>query len=342
MGLTGVMNKLKNASAEQLAQLFPNIRGLRGFIAALTDATGFAKDLEVMTNRLGSTQEAYGKIADTTAFALERWNQAVSVLKGLLTEGLLSGFKRFIDTFVDGMAAIRAVDPGILQLQKDILDTRKKLEAAQKGGFAASIANIFSPFLPSEEELKERLRQQTNLFRLLTKGITAPERVEKPKVEDIVPIPDAADIKRLKDYKEAIGPIFEMMPEGLFAQGGAGKSLKGAWSGDIFREQAEAAATAVTDLQRELVFVGDDIVMGWSNTMSGLMQGTMNFRDFSRQMFADVTSSFIGMASRIAAEKLFGATLGKASFFGGGGGGWGLENPTDYKYRVSGRKALMG
>lgn len=67
-GLRGVMLKLVDAESEQLAQIFPNIRGLLGFSAALGDAERFAEDLVFMENRLGLTHEALAKITATTSF----------------------------------------------------------------------------------------------------------------------------------------------------------------------------------------------------------------------------------------------------------------------------------
>lgn len=71
-GLRGVMQKLVNAESEQLAQIFPNIRGLIGFSAALGDAEGFAEDLVFMEERLGKTQEALEKQTNTLSFV---WGQ---------------------------------------------------------------------------------------------------------------------------------------------------------------------------------------------------------------------------------------------------------------------------
>ncbi|GAJ20724.1 unnamed protein product, partial [marine sediment metagenome] len=69
-GLTGVMGKLTNATAEQLAAIFPNIRGLKGMAAALGDAEGYAKSYALMLNSAGLTQEAFAKQSATLNFKL--------------------------------------------------------------------------------------------------------------------------------------------------------------------------------------------------------------------------------------------------------------------------------
>ncbi len=76
-GLTGVMEKLTDAEAEQLAQIFPNIRGLAGMSAALGDTEGFTKSLQTVTESAGLTQEAYGKQTDTAAHDLNVFKQEV-------------------------------------------------------------------------------------------------------------------------------------------------------------------------------------------------------------------------------------------------------------------------
>jgi len=74
-GLRGVMLKLVDAESEQLAQIFPNIRGLVGFSAALGDAEGYAKDLDLMLNRGGLTLQAFDKITATVQHAFKQLKQ---------------------------------------------------------------------------------------------------------------------------------------------------------------------------------------------------------------------------------------------------------------------------
>jgi len=69
-GLVGVFQKINHLSAEQVAVLFPNIRGLKGVAAALQDLQGYQQDLELQYRSTGAAQEAFAKATDTVGFAL--------------------------------------------------------------------------------------------------------------------------------------------------------------------------------------------------------------------------------------------------------------------------------
>jgi len=93
IGLTGVYEKLNGLSAEQLAVLFPNIRGLKGVAAAMQDLAGNARDLLAVENSLGSTEEAYGKMRNTAAFQLAQLKQGFLDLVRTIGTGLLPAVK---------------------------------------------------------------------------------------------------------------------------------------------------------------------------------------------------------------------------------------------------------
>ncbi len=80
IGLTGVLKKLKGATAEQLAALIPNVRGLAGLAAALNQAEGMLSDYELMLHSTGLTQKAFAKMTDTLAFQLKRLWQAIKII----------------------------------------------------------------------------------------------------------------------------------------------------------------------------------------------------------------------------------------------------------------------
>ena len=80
IGLTGVLEKLKDASAEQLAVILPNVRGLAAFAAAIKQADGAVSDYQLMLNSAGLTQEAYGKMTDNLAFDIDQLGQSSKIL----------------------------------------------------------------------------------------------------------------------------------------------------------------------------------------------------------------------------------------------------------------------
>jgi len=89
IGLRGVLLKLADATAEQTAAMFPNIRGLKGVAAALQDAEGYAEDYKLMLNSVGLTEEAYQKRAATTGFQLNRLKELYNLLKVTIGEHFL-------------------------------------------------------------------------------------------------------------------------------------------------------------------------------------------------------------------------------------------------------------
>lgn len=76
-GLIGIMHKLEKASTEELRAIFRNIRGFRAMSAIMMNMKGFTKDLGLIQNRTGRTQEAFAKISGTLAFQLSRLREAL-------------------------------------------------------------------------------------------------------------------------------------------------------------------------------------------------------------------------------------------------------------------------
>ena len=97
IGLTGVMAKLKNASAEQLSAIFGNIRGLKGIAAALGDTEGYARDLNRMYNSLGLTQAAFDKQSEALGFQLRRLKQSFNVIAVTIGDVLIPTVKKMVE-----------------------------------------------------------------------------------------------------------------------------------------------------------------------------------------------------------------------------------------------------
>ena len=107
IGLTGVMKKLENATAEQLATIFGNIRGLKGMMAALGDAEGYAKDYALMLNSAGLTQEAFEKQSATLSFQLKQLKQTFNVVKVEIGTALVPTIKELTKWIMDIVIKVR-------------------------------------------------------------------------------------------------------------------------------------------------------------------------------------------------------------------------------------------
>jgi TP901 family phage tail tape measure protein len=80
IGLSGVLEKLRGATAEQLAVIIPNIRGYVGLAAALQNVEGHTTDLDLMLNRTGKTQEAYEKTTENLNHKLNQLWQSIKIM----------------------------------------------------------------------------------------------------------------------------------------------------------------------------------------------------------------------------------------------------------------------
>lgn len=79
-GLTRVMQKLKTATAEELAVLIPSARAIAGFASAIQQSAQMADDYDFILNSLGKTQEAYEKQTESLMFKLQRLWQITRIL----------------------------------------------------------------------------------------------------------------------------------------------------------------------------------------------------------------------------------------------------------------------
>jgi len=107
IGLTGVLEKLKGATAEQLTALMPNIRGLAGFAAALKQADQMAEDLDLMLNALGLTQQAYDKMTNTLVHSFRRFWQAIKIASVQLGSYLAPAVKEITDEMRELITAFK-------------------------------------------------------------------------------------------------------------------------------------------------------------------------------------------------------------------------------------------
>lgn len=165
IGLTGVIKKLKKATAEELAVIVPTSRAITGFAAAIQKAEGLASDYDFMLNSLGQTETAYQKIAATSAVKLEQLNQEWIDLKrsmgDIIIEPLISIFqtltkviddnrfalKRWASDCVEGAGMVKKVLPIYwLYAGLKIGDLTKQLTEAEK----------FRPSIPEKSLMGQR------------------------------------------------------------------------------------------------------------------------------------------------------------------------------------------
>ena len=213
-GLTGVMEKLTDATAEQLAEIFPNIRGLKGMAAALGDAEGYAKSYALMLDSAGLTQEAFAKQSDTLNFKLNQLKAAFNIIKVTVGDVLIPPI---MDLTTKAIEIIRKV--------KDWTEANKPLtETIVKWGAGISVALLvlgpllimlpgliaslgflkiaFIPFLVGAaiywglDKLVEKMRDLTDATFLTRKEL------KEIDLSDLIPQIEALE-KELEEVEEA-------------------------------------------------------------------------------------------------------------------------------------------
>lgn len=98
-GLAGIFAKLTKLSADQLAVIFPNIRGLKGIAAAMQDLEGFTYDANLMMASMGLTQEAFNKTSNTLNFRLGQLKQSFLDMARAVGKRLMP----FVEKLINGL-----------------------------------------------------------------------------------------------------------------------------------------------------------------------------------------------------------------------------------------------
>ena len=96
IGLAGVLEKLKDASAGQVATVAAEKRALVGLAAALKQSEGFYKDVALQQNKAGAAAEAYAKMTKNLSFELARATEALKFIGRMI----ISDFRPTIESIV--------------------------------------------------------------------------------------------------------------------------------------------------------------------------------------------------------------------------------------------------
>jgi TP901 family phage tail tape measure protein len=131
IGLVGAVQKLKEATAEQLAQIVPRIRGFKALARALSDVAALEEDVAfISTQSAGLMTENFIKMAATAGFQTRRLGQQVIATGRSLGDPLLSPFGR----------AIVGLNEKFGRLEEILEKNRKKIRA-----FGDGLVDAFKP-----------------------------------------------------------------------------------------------------------------------------------------------------------------------------------------------------
>ena len=110
-GLSGVMKKLNDLTIDQLAVIFPNIRGIKGVAAAMADAEGYAENLELQMRAGGKTAEAFAKATNTLTFKLGQLKQEFFAAARELGEEFVPAMERKVKLLKEAVGWFRKLSP---------------------------------------------------------------------------------------------------------------------------------------------------------------------------------------------------------------------------------------
>ena len=129
IGFTGVLEQLAAAQSEQVAQIVPNIRGLKGLAAVLQNMPGFYRDLDESMNSSGVAQKAFEKMNETAARDIARLKEEFIKLARAIGKEFLPAVKNILGTISNWVAWYTNLSTGNKQLIGDVL----KLTAVLSG-----------------------------------------------------------------------------------------------------------------------------------------------------------------------------------------------------------------
>lgn len=111
LGLVGAMEQFIGVMPEQVAEVFRNIRALRGVNAAIKQAAGLEEDYILLLNSAGRSQQAFAKNASTLKVQLDRLAEVGEVLKIDFLEPLLPLLNSITNATIEVASSFRKLNP---------------------------------------------------------------------------------------------------------------------------------------------------------------------------------------------------------------------------------------
>ncbi len=295
-GLTGVMEKLTDATAEQLAEIFPNIRGLKGMAAALGDAEGYARSYALMLESAGLTQEAFAKQSDTLNFKLDQLKSMFNVIRVTIGEALIPAVEDITEKVMGAIIKVKEWT----EANKPLTETLVKWGAGVSG--VTLVLGPLMMMLPGLVIALPKIAAAIKGISLAIAGAVGGLALLSPQVAGAILLTLAVyDIytKVVRVLKEGAGVLKE------------GKRIREAEAGAI-----EALTKALDKLQEAYILTDEDIrrCMDAHKITDGVMQKIKNTtRELSEEKYGLVevlgdVAEYIDK-ERASLEELDGAIL---------------------------------
>jgi TP901 family phage tail tape measure protein len=130
LGLEGVLKKLSTTNVEYQSQIFGNVRALTGIMAALNDTAGFTEDLRSVTDRAGTTNEAFAKATDTLDFQMEQFKETLNEAQISIVEKFEPALKNLFKVAKEGIDTAKELDTfaqAYVKVLEDMANKQSKL-----------------------------------------------------------------------------------------------------------------------------------------------------------------------------------------------------------------------
>lgn len=329
IGLTGVLQKLKGATAEQLSAIMPNIRALAGFAAMAKQAEAQVDDLNLMLNASGLTQEAYNKMTDTLTHSFKQWWQTIKItsveigkrLAPAVEEALritrqwlsknqiavAEAFVRSIEGMVLGterLVSFSSMLPvywksfrievlksalGIIKLFK-VLSPLYSLYSSVRGlAGAISPTSLDNLTVGIQEEIDAQTNAMLNLYSQAESKAPAIKKFFEA-IREAMRIPP--DTYTILELAQKVDPWLSKIEDGILSVNEA--VAEGNVALSAFEKELDTWVTNAKNIYTNLGSVVANAFESMSQTLTDfIMEGKADFHDFAKSVLADLLQMMI-------------------------------------------------
>jgi len=172
-GLIGTMAELKGITAEQSAEIFTNIRAMRGAIMLINDTEGAQRDLENQMNNLGSTQKALATNMSTVDQKIKEYKASWDAL-------VKSGSEHWLPFLGDTFELLTGINEAIASLpEKMPMPEGKEMFDKEFRDWWAKLWEEKGVYTPPEIKPRTLGETQAGIMRGLPEGMPMPEGYER-------------------------------------------------------------------------------------------------------------------------------------------------------------------
>lgn len=357
LGITGAMELLANATAEETAAIFPNIRALLGVEATRKNVVAMIEDHTKALKSDGSANEAYAKNANTMNMQLERNKQLWEDIKRNLGEGIApevnlwlqgmqilskewkAGWRSMVDVQKEAQDEIKSMlaEPDIitkfnlgrLDEANALVDAAKEFARIQKEVAAARQITVGPPvpaILESAEtsdDEKKLAAEKAEAYRRMYDDMD--ERGEQSYQNRILLL-----TQEKERYAEFVDD--KLLLENWFAEQKAELDQQRKLSGDDFQAGFK---TSIEVMQQDMMTWGEigaqsaeTMKSSFSGAVKSMVMNGATLKEAMHGFAMSMLSSFIDVITQMIAMKILAAAFGVGASGGGGGGFIGPPAPS--------------